>query len=354
MELLKIKTPKGERIIGPGQPVFVIAEMSGNHNQDINRAFQIIDAACEAGVDAIKLQTYTADTITIDCDNKYFQVNVNDAWKGQTLHSLYKTAYTPWDWQPKLKEYAEKKGMVLFSTPFDDTSVDFLEKMNVELYKIASFEVVDIPLLKRIGQTKKPVIMSRGMASEEEIGYAIKILKEGGVTQIAILHCVSSYPAVPEQMNLATIPDLAKKFDVVAGISDHTLAITVPIASVALGAYIMEKHLTLSRADGGPDAGFSLEPHELKELVKSIREVEKTIGKPTYGVSGVKEQENVVFRKSLFVVKDMEKDERFTKDNVRCIRPGYGISSKHLDSILEKRAVRDISRGTPVSWELVY
>ncbi len=347
-----INTPKGKRVIGSDKPVFVIAEMSGNHNQDINRAYKIIDKAMEAGVDAIKIQTYTADTITIDCDNEYFQVNVNDAWKGQTLYSLYKTAYTPWEWQPKLKKYAEKKGILLFSTPFDNTAVDFLEDMYVALYKVASFEVVDIPLLKRIGKTKKPVIMSRGMASVEEIELAVKTLRENGTSQIVILHCISSYPAESDQMNLMTIPDLEKKFNVVAGLSDHTLGTDVAIASVALGAKVIEKHFTLSRSDGGPDSAFSLEPDEMKQLVESVRIIEKALGKPAYG-AGKKESENIVFRKSLFVVEDVKKGEKFTEKNVRSIRPGHGLEPKYFDDILKKRSADSVKRGTPLSWKMI-
>jgi pseudaminic acid synthase len=352
MNNITIKTPKGERKIGSGNPVFIIAEMSGNHNQDIKRAYKIIDAAAEAGVDAIKLQTYTADTITLDSDKEYFQVKVNDAWKGQTLHSLYKKVYTPWDWQPKLKEYAEKKGLFCFSCPFDVTAVDFLEKMDVELYKVASFEVIDIPLLKRIAQTKKPVIMSRGLASEEEIEYAIKVLKDNGCPNVAVLHCISSYPAKAEEMNLATIPDIVKKFKVIAGLSDHSLVETAPVTSVVLGASIIEKHLTLSRSDGGADSAFSLEPDEFKELVKSIREAETAIGKPSYG-AGIKESENIIFRKSLFVVEYIKKGEELTEKNVRSIRPGHGLHTKHYEEIIGKVASKDIERGTPLSWELI-
>jgi len=352
MDNIVIQTPKGERRIGPGQPVFIIAELSGNHHQNYNEAIKLIDAAAEAGVDAVKLQTYTADTITINCDKEPFQVKVNKAWKGQTLYSLYQKAYTPWDWQPKLKEYGESKGIIVFSTPFDNTAVDFLEKINVALYKVASFEVVDIPLLKRIGQTKKPVIMSRGMSSVKELELAIKILRENGSPQIAILHCVSSYPAKPEEMNLATIPDLVKKFDVIAGLSDHTLGIATSVASVALGAAIIEKHLTLSRAEGGPDAGFSLEQEELKELVESVRIAEKAVGKPSYG-AGAGESENIIFRKSLFVVEDIKKGEKFTPKNVRSIRPGHGLAPKYYDEIMSKTVAADIELGTPLSWDLI-
>src|SRR3989344_5676736 len=347
MNSFGIKTSTGKKYIGPGHPVFIIAEMSGNHNQNIQRAYKIIDAAVKAGVDAIKLQTYTPDTITIDSDEKYFQVKVNKDWKGQTLYNLYKKAYTPWEWQPKLKKYAESKGLICFSTPFDSTAVDFLEKLGMQLYKVASFEIVDTPLLERIGKTKKPVIMSRGMATEEEIRLAIRTLKRYGCPAIALLHCVSSYPTQPDQMNLATIPDIAKRFKVIPGLSDHTLGTAVSVASIPLGATIIEKHFTLKRSDGGPDADFSLEPHELKELVQSVRIVEKAIGKVKYGASK-RESENIIFRKSLFVVQDIKAGESFTSKNIRVIRPGYGVAPKHLKSILGKKAKIKVERGTPL------
>jgi pseudaminic acid synthase len=351
-ELIKIKTPRGQRLIGPGQPCFIIAEMSGNHNQSIKRAYEIIDAAVDVGVDAVKLQTYTPDTMTIDCDNKFFKVVVNDAWKGQTLYQLYGTAFTPWEWQAKLKKYGEKKGVIVFSTPFDETAVDFLEELDVELYKVASFEVCDLELLKKIGKTKKPVIISRGLSSFKEIETAVKTLKKAGASHVAVLHCVSSYPATSEQMNLATINDIAKKLNVISGLSDHTLGSIASLISVGLGAKIVEKHFTLKRADGGPDAGFSLEPQEMKQLISDIREAEKAIGKPTYEI-GKKEKENLIFRRSLFVVKDTKKGEKFTRDNVRCIRPGYGLEPKHLSDVLGRIAVCGVERGTPLSWKLL-
>lgn len=348
MNLLKI----GKRTIGSGHPVFIIAEMSGNHNQSFERALKLVDVAVEAGVDAIKLQTYTADTLTINCDNNFFQVKVNDAWKGNTLYKLYQQACTPWDWQPKLKEYAESKGVLLFSTPFDETAVDFLEKMGVQLYKVASFETGHIPLLKKIGQTGKPAIISRGLASAEEVDLAVKTLKDAGAPSIAVLHCISSYPALPEQMNLKTIPGLKKKFDVIPGLSDHTLGLTVPIAAVALGARIIEKHYTLSRAEGGPDAAFSLEPQELKEMVKAIRETEKALGTPTYA-PGEKEKGYLSFKQSIFVTEDIKKKEVFTSKNIRIIRPGYGLEPKYYENILGKHANQDIKRGTPLTRELM-
>lgn len=347
MRNFTIKTSKGARKIGPNYPVFIVAEISANHGHDIKKAYKIIDEAAKAGVDAIKLQTYTPDTITINSDKKYFQIKINDAWKGQTLYSLYSKSYTPWDWQPKLKKYAESKGMICFSTPFDNTAVDFLEKIKMPLYKVASFEVVDIPLLKRIGRTKKPVIISRGMSSLPELKLAVKTLKESGCPSIAILHCVSSYPAEYSEMNLKTIPDLAKKFKTVVGISDHSLGITVPISAAALGASIIEKHITLSRKDGGPDAAFSLEPNEFKNLVRAVRDAEASLGKPFYG-SGIKELENIVFRKSLFVVENIKKGQKFTLQNLRSIRPGHGLEPKYYDKVIGKLARVNLKKGTPL------
>ena len=352
MNNITIKTPKGKRMIGPGHPVFIVAEISANHKQSYKRALKIIDAAIDAGVDAIKLQTYTPDTLTIKSDKKWFRINQNSIWAGQTLYNLYKKAYTPWDWQPQLKKYVEKKGVIFFSTPFDNTAVDFLEKINVPCYKVSSFDVINIELLKKIAKTKKPVIMSRGMASMQEIKSAIKTLKDNGTPQIAVLHCISSYPAKPEEMNLATIPDIKKRFKVTAGLSDHTLTISTAIASVVLGACIIEKHLTLKRADGGPDATFSLEPKEFKELIKSIRQVEKAIGKVQYG-SSQRESENIVFRKSLFAVANIKKGEKFTEKNIRSIRPGYGSAPKYLNKIINKIATKDIKKGTPLCWKMI-
>jgi pseudaminic acid synthase len=341
----------GKRKIGSGYPTFIVAEISGNHNQNYKKALQIIDAAIEAGVDAIKLQTYTADTLTIDSDKKWFRIT-EGPWKGQNLYQLYKTAYTPWGWQAKLKKHAEKNGVLLFSSAFDETSVDFLQKLKTQVYKVASFEVTDIGLLEKIGKTKKPVIISRGMASKEEIKLALKTLYKNGTPQVAILHCVSDYPANPKDMNLTTISDLAKRFKVVTGLSDHTLGITTSIAAVALGASIIEKHVTLDRSEGGPDAAFSLEPKELKDMVKAIREVEQSFGRPNYTVSK-NEVKNKIFRRSLFIVENMKKGEKFTKYNTRSIRPGYGLATKHLKEVLDKVTSRNIEKGTPLSWKLI-
>ena len=352
MTEFSINTPKGKREIGPGQPVFIIAEMSCNHHQSYETAVKIIDAAAQAGVDAVKLQTYTPNTTTIDSDKEYFQIKVNEAWQGQTLHQLYQQAYTPWDWHGKLKDYAESKGLVLFSFPLDVTAVDFLETLKVDLYKVGSFEVVDIPLLKRIGQTKKPVIISRGMASLEELELAIKTLKDNGCPQVAILHCISAYPAKPADMNLLMIPDIAKRFKTVVGLSDHCLGKSAAVAAFALGASIVEKHFILSRAEGGPDAAYSLEPAEFKDLVLSIRDAEVALGQVQYG-AGLKEAENIIFRKSLFVVEDVKKGEKFTPKNVRSIRPGHGLEPKYYDQVIGQTAAADISRATPLSWSLI-
>lgn len=352
MNKITIKTPKGERKIGPGEPIFIVAEMSGNHNQSFDRALAIIDAAAEAGVDAIKMQTYTPDTITIDCDNDYFKVKIENSWHGQTLYSLYQQAYTPWDWQAKLKEYGEKKGLAVFSTPFDETAVDFLEKIGVNLYKVASYEIVDLPLLKKIGSTKKPVMLARGMASIAEIELAIKTLREAGSGEIVVLQCISNYPAKPSDMNLRTIPDIMERFGVISGLSDHSLGITAAVTSVALGASVIEKHFTLSRADGGPDASFSLEPKEMKELVVSVRDAEQALGKPNYE-QGAEEKIGSNYRRSLFVVEDIKKGEKFTNKNIRCIRPAYGLEPKYLGDILGKEANTDLKRGTPLKKEFI-
>ncbi|MDD5699612.1 MAG: pseudaminic acid synthase [Candidatus Nanoarchaeia archaeon] len=343
----------GNRKISDDGPVFIVAEVSGNHQQSYDKAEKIVRAACEAGVDAIKLQTYTPDTMTIDCDKEWFQIKTNDAWKGQTLYQLYKKAYTPWEWHSPLAEIAGEYNVPLFSAPFDATAVDFLEKMSVPAYKIASFEIADLELLKKIASTGKPVIMSRGMASLEELELAYRTLRENGSGNIAILHCISSYPATPEEMNLSTIPDLKKRFpDAVIGLSDHTLTTETAVAGVALGAEIIEKHITLDRKDGGPDAAFSLEPREFKELVKQIRNAGKAIGHPRYGHEG-KESENAVFRRSIFVVKDIKEGEELNRQNLRVIRPGYGLPPKDLEKVLGKKSKKYIERGTPLSWDLI-
>lgn len=342
----------GDRLIGSGVPVWVVAEMSANHGQDFDRAVEIIKAARDAGADAIKLQTYTQDTLTADFDNECFRIGKGTIWEGRTLYDLYREAHMPWDWQPKLKEIADEIGIDLFSTPFDHTAVDFLEEMGVPVHKVASFELVDVPLLRKIGGTGKPVIMSTGMATLDEIAEAVRALREAGAGGIALLKCTSAYPASPEEMNLRTIPDLGERFGVPAGLSDHTLGTAVPVAAVALGASIVEKHLTLSRAVPGPDNAFSMEPAEFKNMVEAIRTVEKALGEVRYEVTQ-REKASRVFRRSLFAVKDVNAGELFTADNVRSIRPGYGLPPKHLEDILGRRAARHIKAGTPLSWEMV-
>ncbi len=337
------------RIIGPGYPAYIVVEMSANHGQDFGQAVKIIEAAREAGADAVKLQTYTPDTLTIDCDNEYFRIK-GTMWEGKTLYDLYSEAFTPWDWQPKLKKIANDLGMDCFSSPFDYSAVDFLEEMDVPAYKIASFEIVDFLLLRRIARTGKPIIMSTGMATLAEIDEALHIIQEADNDQIALLKCTSSYPALPEEMNLRTIPHLADTFHVPVGLSDHTLGIAVPAAAVALGACIIEKHLILSRSMPGPDSAFSLEPQEFKAMVEAVRIVEKALGRVDYSVSG-SQKESRVFRRSLFAIKDVKIGDVFTNENVRSIRPGFGLLSKHLPVILGKKAIRDIPRGTPLNWD---
>jgi len=339
------------RRIGVGHPTYIIAEMSANHNQDFDQAVKIIEAAKEAGADAIKLQTYTPDTMTVDCDNEYFQIK-GTLWDGRKLYELYSEAYTPWDWQPRLKQLANELGLDLFSTAYDETAVDFLEAMNVPAYKIASFENVDLPLLRRIALTDRPIIMSTGMATLAEIDEAVRTIREASGNQLALLKCTSAYPALPEEMNLRTIPYLTEAFSVPVGLSDHTLDIAVPVAAVALEACIIEKHFTLSRATPGPDSAFSLEPQEFKAMVKAVRTAEKALGRVHYRVSE-REAKSRVFRRSLFVVKDIKAGEVFTEENVRSIRPGHGLPPKYLKDVLGRWAMRDIARGTPVDWNLL-
>src|SRR5579863_1008899 len=313
----------GGRTIGAGHPAYVIAEVSANHHQDFEQAVRIIRAAAEAGADAVKLQTYTPDTITIACDRKEFRINSGTIWDGTTLYELYGQAYTPWEWQPRLKKVANDLGLDLFSSPFDATAVDFLEEMNVPAYKLASLELVDLPLIEKLARTGKPLIMSTGMATVEEIEEAMRTAQRAGAKQIALLKCTSAYPASPEEMNLRTIPELSRRFDVPVGLSDHTMGIAVAVAAVALGACIIEKHLTLSRSEPGPDSAFSLEPQEFKAMVDAVRVAEKALGKVHFGCSA-REESSRVFRRSLFVVQDVKRGEPFTAENVRSIRPGHG------------------------------
>jgi N-acetylneuraminate synthase len=335
--------------IGSGQPTYIVAEMSANHGQNFDHAVKIVEAAKEAGVDALKLQTYTPDTLTLDCDKEPFQIGKGTIWEGRNLYELYGEAYTPWGWQPKLKEIANDLGLDLFSTPFDPTAVDFLEEMDVPAYKIASFEVVDLPLVRRIAQTGRPVIMSTGMATLAEIDEAVGAIREADNDQLALLKCTSAYPSPPEEMNLRTIPHLAEAFGVPAGLSDHTLGVAVPVAAVALGACIVEKHFTLSRDIPGPDSAFSLEPHEFKAMVEAIRVAERALGTVRYDVTE-REVASRIFRRSLFVVRDIQAGEHFSEENIRSIRPGNGLHTRFLKNVIGQRATQNIERGTPLSW----
>ena len=339
------------RRIGRGYPTYIIAEMSANHNQKFDQAVKIIETAKESGADAVKLQTYTPDTITIDCDNDYFHIQ-GTIWAGKNLYQLYGEAFTPWEWQPKLKEIADKLGIDIFSTPFDSSAVDFLEKMNVPAFKVASFENVDIPLLERIARTGKPIIMSTGMATLGEIDEAVQTIRQSMKSNLALLKCTSAYPAPPEEVNLKTINHLSTAFNVPTGLSDHTMGSVVAVGAVALGACIVEKHFTLSRKNPGPDSSFSMEPNEFKTMVKDIRTIEKALGSVCYDLTE-KQRESMAFRRSLFVVADVRAGEKFTQTNVRSIRPGNGLHTRYLTKIAGKKAAANIARGTPLSWDLI-
>lgn len=340
------------RKIGEGHPAYVIAEMSANHLMDYNRAVAIMRAAKMAGADAIKIQTYTPDTITMDSDNPCFQITQGTIWDGTTLYKLYQKAYTPWDWQPKLQEEAKKMGLTLFSSPFDFTAVDFLEEMEVPAYKIASFEINDIPMIRKIAKLGKPMIFATGIAFKEDIELALNTCKEAGNDQVMLLKCTSAYPAPYEDVNLEMMSVLAKDFDCITGLSDHTMGHSVAIGAVAMGAHIVEKHLTLRRSDGGADAAFSMEPEEFKEMVDGIRIIEQAKGKASYELSPKQLREKEHSR-SLFAVEDIKAGEAFTPQNMRSIRPAFGLHTKYYEEILGKTATCDIKRGTPLAWELI-
>ena len=341
-----------ERKIGNEYPVFIIAELSANHLQKFDLAVKTIELAKKSGADAIKLQTYTADTLTINCNNEYFQIKQGTIWDGKTLYELYKEAYTPWEWHPELKKISEELGLICFSSPFDKTAADFLENLNMPAYKIASFEITDIPLIKYIASKNKPVIISTGIATFSEIEEAINACKEVGNEQIILLKCTSAYPAPFEEINLRTIPHMSEVFKTIVGLSDHTLGFSVPIASVALGAKVIEKHFILNRKLGGPDSVFSLEPDEFLVMVKSIREVEKSLGHITYELTE-KSTQNRKFSRSLFVIEDIKKGELLTINNIRSIRPGDGLPPKYFEKVLNKKAKEFIKRGTPLSFDLI-
>jgi pseudaminic acid synthase len=339
------------RPIGPGHPPYIICELSANHNGDLERAIALIDAAAATGCDAIKIQTYTADTLTIESDRPDFKIT-GGPWDGRTLHDLYREAYTPYEWHPALFAHAKKLGVTMFSTPFDETAINLLAGLDVSAYKIASFEIVDLPLIARVARQRRPMIISTGMANLGEIGAAVATARDNGADGVALLHCVSSYPAPMADANVATVPHLAQAFGCVGGLSDHTPGSAASVAAVVLGGSIIEKHFTLSRGDGGPDAAFSLEPHEFKALVDDCKSAWQAVGRVNYDLLG-SERGSVVFRRSLYVVADVEKGEALSAENVRSIRPGHGIAPKHLPDVIGKIASRDIARGEPLAWSML-
>lgn len=339
------------REIGEGCPAYIIAEMSANHAGSFERAKEIVHAAKEAGADCIKIQTYTADTLTIDCDNQYFHIG-NGTWKGENLYQLYQKAFTPWEWQADIKAEAEKVGLDFLSTPFDRTSVDFLEDLGVDFYKIASFELVDIPLIEYVASKGKPIIMSTGMGSVADIEDAVEAVKKYGNNDLCLLRCASAYPAISDSMNLKTMVDMRERFGVDVGLSDHSLGSVGAITAVAMGASVIEKHFCISRAIENPDSAFSMEAHEFKQMVEDIRTAEKAKGIVNYGPTK-EEESNVIFRKSIFVTKDIKCGEILTEENIKVIRPGYGMKPKYFTEVLGKTAACDIERGTPLNFELL-
>lgn len=331
--------------------VYIIAEMSANHAGSRERAREILYAAKEAGADCVKVQTYTADTLTIDCDNEYFHIK-NGTWKNENLYQLYQKAYTPWEWQPELKELAQQLGMDFLSTPFDRTSVDFLEDIGVEFYKIASFELVDIPLIRYVASKGKPMIISTGMGRLGEIEEAVRAMQESGCSEYVLLRCSSAYPAIPEDMNLRTMVNMAETFGVPTGLSDHSMGTVGAVAAVAMGAKVIEKHFCISREIENPDSSFSMEAQEFAGMVRDIRMTERAVGKVVYG-SGEGEEENRLFRRSIFVTENIKRGERFTPENIRVIRPGHGLMPKYYEQVLGKVAQKDIVRGTPLTFDVV-
>lgn len=342
-----------QRIISGDTPPFIIAEMSGNHNQSLERAIKIVEAAAEAGADAIKLQTYTAETMTLDLSEDEFFINDKKSlWEGKSLYRLYQEAYTPWEWHEPIFKRCKELGLLAFSSPFDNTAVDFLESLDVPAYKIASFENSDLPLIRRAASTGKPLIISTGMATLAELDETVAAVRETGNEQLILLKCTSTYPASPENTNLMTIPHLQKLFGCQVGLSDHTMGVGAAVASVALGATVIEKHFTLSRADGGVDSSFSLEPHELKSLVEESKRAWLALGQVKYGPTD-SERASLQFRRSLYISKDMKKGEVLTEENVRIIRPGYGLSPKYFEYVIGKPITKDSKKGTPLSWDLI-
>lgn len=343
----------GARKVGAGHAPFVIAEMSGNHNQSLERALEIVEAAAKAGAHALKIQTYTADTMTLDlAEGEFFISDKGSLWQGKSLYQLYQEACTPWEWHKPILDRCRELGMIGFSTPFDETAVDFLEDLGVPCYKIASFENTDIPLIRRVAATGKPMIVSTGMATVAELDEMVRTAQEGGCGDLVLLKCTSSYPATPETSNILTIPHLRDLFRCEVGLSDHTLGIGVAVASVALGATVIEKHFTLRRSDGGVDAAFSLEPNEFHSMVVETERAWQAMGHIAYGATEA-EKKSLQYRRSLYIAQDMKAGEIFTKDNLRAIRPGLGLPPKHFDVLLGKRVSRDVKKGTPADWSLV-
>ena len=344
----------GTRQVGLDHPPFVIAEMSGNHNQSLDRALAIVEAAAQAGAHALKLQTYTADTMTLDIgEGEFFIEDPNSLWKGASLHKLYQQAYTPWEWHAPIFQRAKELGMLAFSTPFDESAVDFLESLDVPCHKIASFENTDLPLIRKVAATGKPMIMSTGMASVAELDESVRAAREAGCQDLILLKCTSTYPATPENTNIGTIPHLRELFGTEVGLSDHTMGTGVAVASVALGAVVIEKHFTLSRADGGVDSAFSMEPAEMASLVMESERAWQSLGKVKYGTSSAQEEKSKVYRRSLYISRDLKAGEMLDASSVRAIRPGLGLAPKFIDMVMGKAVKRDVKRGTPVSWDLL-
>lgn len=343
----------GPHSIGPGHTPFIIAEMSGNHNQSLDRALAIVDAAAAAGAHALKLQTYTADTITLDVRGGEFDISdAGSLWKGRNLHDLYREAATPWEWHAPIMDRARSHGMACFSSPFDETAVDFLETLEVPAYKIASFENIHLPLIRKVAATGKPLIMSTGMASLAELDEAVTTARQAGCRDLILLKCTSTYPATPANTNIATIPNMRDVFGCQIGLSDHTMGVGVAVAAVALGATVVEKHFTLSRADGGVDSAFSLEPAELAALVTETGRAWQSLGEVTYGPTEA-EMKSLVFRRSIYVAEDMKAGDVFDSRNLRIVRPGHGLAPKLIENVMGKRITRDASKGTPLAWDLI-
>lgn len=342
----------GEYCIGLDAAPFIVAEMSGNHNQSLDQALRIVEAAAKAGVHALKLQTYTADTMTLDLkEGEFFIDDPNSLWQGQTLHSLYQKAHTPWEWHERIFKRAYDLGLIAFSTAYDETAVDFLEELNVSCYKVASFENIDLPLIRRIAATGKPMLISTGMATVSELDEAVRTARQAGCNDLILLKCTSTYPATPENSNLLTLPHMRELFGCEVGLSDHTMGIGAAVASIALGATVIEKHFTLNRVDGGVDASFSLEPTEMAAVVKETERAWQSLGKVTYGPTEA-EQRAVTRRRSLYIAQDLRSGAILTKDNLRAIRPGYGLPPKYLDQVLGMKITKDVPRGTPLSWDM--